>query len=346
MGNAEYGDEKMQVIELMEAALVDDSHMLADEEREDVVETMDQNSPRPVLVSEIVLEEDTVYTETAVVEVSSELTLARQVETVAVVEDINIISSEGPTLSEETVVSELQETQSPESPSEVVPPKDTGFGEPTEAPEIQDVAEETTPEVASVVEITTASEASLEFLDAGEVALASLSENAAACEAPGQIKAAKLSETIVLNDDASTGEGEDVPLIEAQVEPLEQCKTIALSETGEQLFVASEGITSLEEHAAALAEAPVNWEALEHAEVSMLTEATPAPEEECEAADLDLQEEAPASLSPLQTSSSEEDLSPQAETINTESLAEIATEEDATAVESLSADLGTVSLFR
>lgn len=348
---AECVEDKMQVIEVMKAALADDPQLLTEEEREDVSVTIDKVSPQPeaVLVSEIVLEEDTVCNEMAVMEPLTDLALVGVVQTVAVVEDITFISSEGPISSEETVVSELQETQGPESNYEVDPPEDTGSCEPTEAPEIQDEPEMITSEVASVVEITSSSEAPLEFSEGSEVALALLRQNTSACEASSPNETEKLSEAMVLDDDASTSEGEEMPLIEAQaqVEPSELCET-ALFETEVQLSVAPQEVTSLEEPEAALAEAPVNWEASEHAEEPTLTESTaaPAPEEECEAADLDLEEEVPASLPIILQTFSEERLSPQAETIDKESLAETASEEDARAVESMSADLGTVSIFR
>lgn len=347
-----YDEDKTQVIEMTEAALADDPQLLVDEEREDVAETMERTSPQPeaAMVSEIVLDEDAVHTETAVVEPLTELTLAAQAQTAVVVEDITFVSSEGPIFFDETVLSELQKAPGLDSSCDVVPPEDTEVCEPKEAPEIQKEEAENTPEVASVVKTTTASEAPLEFLEAGEVAPASLSEDADACEESGPSEPAILSETSVLGNDASTGKVEDASLIEAQAqeEPLEPCQTIAPCETGVQLSVAPQEVTLLEEPAAALAEAPDNWEASEHAEASRITEPTtaPAPEEECEGADLDLEEEVPASLPVPSQTFSEEDLPPQAETMNTESLAESAGQEDATVVEYISADLGTVSIFR
>lgn len=338
---------------MTEAALADDPELLADEEREDAAETMDRTSPQPeaaMFVSDTVLDEDTVHTETAVVEPLTELTLAGQAQTAAVVEEITFIPSEGPISSDETVVSELRETPGLDSSCDVVLPEDTEPCEPKEAPEIQDEAAETTPEVASVVETTAASEEPLEFLEAGEVELASLSEDAAASEESGPTEPPLLSETRVLCDDDSTGEIEDVPLIvaQAQEEPLEPCQTKAQCETGTQLSVAPQEVTSQEELAATPAEAPSSWEASDHAEVSSFTEPTtgPAPEEECEAPDLDLEEEVPASRPVPSQTSSEEDLPPQAETMNIEPLAESAAREDATVVDSISADLGTVSIFR
>lgn len=329
---------------MTEAAIADDPQLLEDEEREDVAETMDRTSPQTeaAVVSEVVLEEDTVQTETAVVGPLTELALG--------VEDITFKLSEGPISSDETVLSELQETQGLDSCCDVIPPEDTEACEPKEAPEIQDEAAETTPELASVLETTTAPEAPLEFLEAGEVELASLSENATACEESGPSEPAILSETRVLGDDTSTSEGEDEPLIEAQaqVEPWEPCQTTAPCQTGGHLSVTSQEVALLAEPTATLGEVPGNWEASEHAEESRLTEPipAPAPEEECEAADLDLEGEVSASpLVPLQTSS-EEDLPLQAETMNIESLAESAAQEDATVVESMSADFGTFSIFR
>lgn len=342
----------MQVIEVSEAAIADDPQLLADEEREDVAEAMDRPSLQPgaSMASDIALEEDKVYRETAVVEPLPELTLAGQAQTVAVVKDINFISSEELISSDETVASDLQETRGLDSSCDVVPPEDTETCEPKDAQEIEEEAAETTPETACVVETTTASEAPLEFLDAGEVELSSLSEDAAACEESGPSELAILGETRVLGDDASAGEGEDVSQIEAQeqVEPLEPCQTIAPCETGEELNVTPQEITLLQEPAAALAEVPGIWEASEHAEVSRLVEPTtaPVPQKEREAADSDLEEGDPASLLVLSQTSSEEDLPPQAETMNIESLAESATQEDATMNESMPADLGTVSLFR
>lgn len=312
---------------MSEAGLEDDPQFSDDEEGEDVAETM---------------EEDAVYAETDVVEPSTELNLAVQAQTAAVDKDITFTSSEGPISSDETVVSELQDTPGLDSSCDVVPPEDTETCEPKEVQEIQDGAAETTPEVASVVETSTASEAPLEFLEAGEVELASLSEDAAACEESSPSEPAILQETRVLGDDALTGEDEDV----SQVEPTEPCQTKVSSETEEQLTVAPQEVTLLEETAAELAEGPGNWDASEHVEVSRLTEPTTAPEKEWEAADKDPEEEVPASLPVPSQTSSEEDLPPQAETMNMESLAESACQEDATVVESMSADLGTVSLFR
>lgn len=396
VGNAEYGEDKTQVIEVTEAALADVHQLWADNEEEDVAEAKDRTAPQPeaVTVSEIVLEEDTGHTETAVVEPSTELTLAEQAEAVAVVEDVTFVSSEGPVSSDETVACELQETPRPEASCDVtIPPEDTRASEPVEAPVIRDEAAESIPEVASLDGTTTASEAPLESLEPGEVALASLSEDAAACEVSGPSESALLSEARVLDDDASKGEGEDVALMEAQVsvETLEQCKTVAPCETEVQYSVAPQEVTSPEDPAATIAEDPVNWEASEHAEVETtpespptcqitddskadirfsaeekteehaiiaeverpeetpsLTEpnAAPAPEEECEAADLDLVEDVPASLPIPSQTSSEEDPTPQAETMSSESLAESAAQGEGPAIEPVPADLGTVSIFR
>lgn len=391
VGNAEYVEDKTQVIEVTEAALADVHQLWADNEEEDVAEAKDRTAPQPeaVTVSEIVLEEDTVHTETAVAEPSTELTLAEQAEAVAVVEDVTFVSSEGPVSSDETVASELQETPRPEASCDVtIPPEDTRASEPVEAPVIRDEAAESTPEVASLDGTTTASEAPLESLESGKVALASQSEDAAACEVSGPSESALLREARVLDDDASKGEGDDVALMEAQVsvETLEQCETIAPRETEVQYSVAPQEVTS---PAATIAEDPVNWEASEHAEVETTPESPPtcpitedskadirssdeekteehaiiaeverpeetpslkepnaAPEEECEAADLDLVEDVPASLPIPSQTSSEEDPTPQAETMSSESLAESAAQGEGPAIEPVPADLGTVSIFR
>lgn len=388
VGNAEYVEDKTQVIEVTEAALADVHQLWADKEEEDVAEAKDRTAPQPeaVTVSEIVLEEDTGHTETAVAEPSTELTLAEQAEAVAVVEDVTFVSSEGPVSSDETVTSELQETPRPEASCDVtIPPEDTRTSEPVEAPVIRDEAAESTPEVASLDGTTTASEAPLESLEPGKGALASLSEDAAACEVSGPSESALRMEARVLDDDASKGEGDDVALMEAQVsvETLEQCVTIAPCETEVQYSVAPQEVTS---PAATIAEDPVNWEASEHAEVETTPESSPtcpitedskadirssdeekteehaeverpegtpslkepnaAPEEECEAADLDLVEDVPVSLPIPSQTSSEEDPTPQAETMSSESLAESAVQGEGPAIEPVPADLGTVSIFR
>lgn len=332
------------MIEVTEAALADVQQSWADNEEEDVAEAKDKTAlqPEAATVSEIVLEEDAVHTETAVAETSTELTLAVQSESAAAVEEITFVSSEGPVSSDKTVVSELQETTGPEVSWDVtIPPEDRRASEPLEAPVIQDEA------VASFLKTTTAPQAPLAWEVSGP-----------------------------------KGEGEDVALMEAQVsvEPLETRKTIALCETEIHDSVAAQEVTSPEDTAATIAGAPVNCETSEYAgeettpeslpmcpvidcsksdisssdeeekeehaiiseverpeEATNLRElnATPAPEEECEAADLDLVEEVPASLPiPLQTPS-EEDIPPQAETMSAEFLAGSSVQGDAPAIESL-----------
>lgn len=366
------------MIEVTETALADVHQLWADDEEEHVAEAKDRSAPQPeaVTVSEIVLEEDTVHTETASAGTSTELTSAEQAESEAVVEDVTFVSSEGADSSDQTVASELQETPGPDASSDVtIPLEDTIASEPVEAPVPQDKAAESTHEVASLVETTAASEVPLHSLGPGEVALASLSEDAAACEVSGPSESAILSEARVLGDDASKGKGEDVVLMEAQVS-LEQCETIAPCETEVQYSVAPQEVTSPERPTAAIDEAPVNWEASEHAEVETTPDirssvgeeteeqaiiaeverpqktpsftelkASAAPEGECEAADLDLVEDVPASL-PIPSQIEEEDPPPQAETMSIESLAESAAQGKAPAIESMPADLGTVSIFR
>lgn len=371
------------MIEATEAALADIHQLWADDEGEHAAEAKDRSAPQPesVTVSEILLEDDTVHTETASAETSTELTLAEQADPEAVVEDVTFESSEGADSSDQTFASALQETPGPDASSGVtIPLEDTIASEPIEAPVIQDKAAESTHDVASLVETTTASEVPLDSMGPGKVALASLSEDAAACEVSGPSEPAVRSEARVLGDDASKRDGEDVVLMEAQVsvESLEQCETIAPCETEVHYSVAPQEVTSPERPAATVDGAPVNWEASEHAEVETrpdvrssveeeteeqaviaeverpeetpsFTElkASAAPQGECEAADLELLEDVPASLPIPSQISSEEDPPPHAETMSmAESLAESAAQGEPPAIESLPADLGTVSIFR
>lgn len=121
---------------------------------------------------------------------------AVQAEAHAFVEEVTSLSAEVPISSDETDVSELQETPEVEASPEVLIPSDnTGDSEPAEAPVIQDEASEakteTTPEVAAPVETPIASAAQAEFFEPGEVTLAPFSEDSATCEASG------LSETVL-----------------------------------------------------------------------------------------------------------------------------------------------------
>lgn len=386
-------EDKTQGIELMQEEALEDVYQVRKEkEEEDVAVVMGSVVPEPeaFMVSMTALEEQG-QTKTAVVESTTESASAAQAEVAAVVEEVTLVPGGEPVPSDET---ELQETSGSDVSYDVTfHPEDISASEQVEAPVKEDEAAKTTPEVASFVKTTSASEEPPESLEIGEDALASLGEDVCACEVSGPSESASQIEAKVLGDDTSKGEGEAAVLTEAQaaVDPLEPCETLAPCETGVDCSVALQDITVPEEPEVTGAEAPVNWEAPEHAEVEMtpespptppitddsradirpsgqgeteqhavfaevqqpdetcsLTEpsAAPAPEEECEAADLDVVEEALALLPIPSQSSSEEDPPPQAKTTSPESLSEGVTQVETAAVESMPADLGTVSIFR
>lgn len=203
--------------------------------------------------------------------------LAVQAEAHAFVEEVTSLSVEVPISSDETVVSELQETPEVEASPEVFIPSDnTSDSESAEAPVIQDEASkaktETTPEVAASTETPIASAAQAEYFEPGEVTLAPFSEDSATCEASGLSETALLSEATVLDEDAALMEAE------APEEPLEPSEATASCETA----AASEYDTvapdefALPDESSALAESPVNLEATEPAvDTETAVEATP-----------------------------------------------------------------------
>lgn len=321
---------------------------------------------------------------------------AVQAEAHAFVEEVTSLSAEVPISSDETVVSELQETPEVEASPEVLIPSDnTGDSEPAEALVIQDEASEamteTSPEVAAPMETPIASAAQAEFSEPGEVTLAPYSEDSATCETSGPSQTL-MSEATILDDDAALMEAE------APEEPLEPCEATASCETAapSEYDTVAPHEFALPDELSALAESPVNLEVTElavdtetaveatpelppsfpvtdetqddfhsfdeeeteqsatsaettqPAELPYFTEPTPAPAPDAEhaAAELDQVEEFLASPPKASETSSEVDPEVPAETMSSESMAESAAPGEAPEVESLPADLSTVSIFR